>query len=91
MLLYWSFMKRASERGLRLFNFGRCTPGSGTHKFKRQWNSYDQQLWWYQHSRSGATSTPSPDGKYSLGPRLWRHLPVSVATALGPRIVRNIP
>jgi serine/alanine adding enzyme len=91
MLLYWSFIERAIERGLSFFNFGRCTPGSGTHKFKRQWNTRDEQLWWYQYSKSGAESTPTPDGKYSLGPRIWRHLPIRIATALGPHIVRYIP
>ena len=35
MLLYWSFMERAIARGLRMFNFGRCTPGGGTHPLPR--------------------------------------------------------
>jgi len=92
MLLYWAFMERAMEQGLTLFNFGRCTPGSGTHRFKRQWGSRDEQLWWYQQGRGDTTATPSPDhGAFSWGPRLWRRLPLPVATALGPRIVRYIP
>jgi serine/alanine adding enzyme len=92
MLLYWAFMERAIENGLTLFNFGRCTPGSGTHRFKRQWGSRDEQLWWYQQSRGDTTATPSPEqGAFSWGPRLWRRLPLPVATALGPRIVRYIP
>ncbi len=92
MLLYWSFMERAMAEGVTLFNFGRCTPGAGTHRFKKQWGSRDEQLWWYQRSRTATASTPSPDdGAYSWGPRLWRRLPLSVANALGPRIVRSIP
>lgn len=92
MGLYWAFMERAVQEGLTLFNFGRCSPGSGTHRFKRQWGSRDEQLWWYQASAEGATATPSPDqGAYAWGPRLWQRLPVGVATALGPRIVRCIP
>jgi hypothetical protein len=92
MLLYWSFMKRCAESGVRRFNFGRCTPGCGTHRFKQQWGSTDVPLWWYQFSREGASGTPSPgDGGFSLGPRLWKRLPVSIATAVGPRIVRYIP
>jgi serine/alanine adding enzyme len=91
MLLYWAFIERAAASGVRTFNFGRCTPGGGTHKFKRQWTSRDEQLWWYQHSRTGTVSTPTPDGRYSFGPRIWRHLPLPIATALGPYIVRNIP
>ncbi|KPJ94654.1 MAG: hypothetical protein AMS18_03315 [Gemmatimonas sp. SG8_17] len=92
MLLYWSFMERAIEQGLGVFNFGRCTPGSGTHRFKRQWGARDVPLWWYQYQQGGKVSTPSPDdARYSWGPRIWKHLPLSVANATGPRIVRYIP
>jgi FemAB-related protein (PEP-CTERM system-associated) len=92
MLLYWAFMERCAAEGVTLFNFGRCTPGSGTHRFKRQWGSRDEQLWWYQWSPTGRAATPSPDDSaFSWGPRLWRHLPLSVANALGPWVVRNIP
>lgn len=93
MLLYWSFMERAIEEGLSTFNFGRCTPGSGTHRFKLQWGGRDEKLWWYKLSPGGEVdATPSPEeGKYAWGPRLWRKLPLPVANALGPRIVRYIP
>lgn len=92
MLLYWSFMERAMAEGVTLFNFGRCTPGAGTHRFKRQWGSRDEQLWWYQRARHPEASTPSPDdGAYAWGPRIWRRLPLPLATTLGPWIVRSIP
>lgn len=92
MLLYWAFMGRCVEEGVRTFNFGRCTPGSGTHRFKRQWGSRDEQLWWYQVHAGRRSKTPSPDdGAYSWGPKLWRKLPLPIANALGPLIVRNIP
>ena len=92
MLLYWSFMERAAQEGLSIFNFGRCSPGGSTHRFKHQWGSRDEQLWWYQHSDSGVTGTPAPDrGPYAWGPRIWRRLPTPIATALGPRIARYIP
>jgi serine/alanine adding enzyme len=93
MLLYWSFMERAAREGLAVFNFGRCSPDSGTHRFKRQWGTRDEPLWWYQLAAPGTrAATPSPDdGAYAWGPRIWKRLPVSVATLLGPRIVRSIP
>jgi FemAB-related protein (PEP-CTERM system-associated) len=97
MLLYWAFMERAADSGLKTFNFGRCTPESGTHRFKRQWGSRDEQLWWYdwlagaEHGEA-KTKTPSPDdAAYAWGPRIWKHLPVPLATMLGPRIVKYIP
>jgi len=92
MLLYWAFMDRAIERGVKVFNFGRCTPRSGTHRFKMQWGSREQPLWWYGLAASAEVTTPSPnDSAFSWGPRLWRRLPTSIATAVGPSIVRYIP
>lgn len=93
MLLYWSFMEKAVNEGAKLFNFGRCTPGSGTHRFKLQWGSREEPLWWYRAQEAGEkVSTPSPqDSKYSWGPRIWKHLPVPVANLIGPRVVRYIP
>jgi FemAB-related protein (PEP-CTERM system-associated) len=92
MLLYWSFMERAAEAGLTRFNFGRCSPGSGTHRFKQQWRGRDEQLWWYDLAPAPGAKMPSPDGgAFAWGPRFWRRLPTPVATALGPRIVRYLP
>lgn len=91
MGLYWAFMERCIQEGVTIFNFGRTTPGSGTHRFKLQWASREAPLWWYQQA-AGIAKTPSPDdARYAWGPRLWRRLPIPVATALGPRIVRGIP
>lgn len=94
MGLYWAFMERALAEGITLFNFGRCNPDGGTHRFKRQWGSRDEPLWWYQKGAEGKDpgATPSPDqGAYAWGTRIWKHLPLPVATLLGPRIVRGIP
>ncbi len=92
MLLYWSFMQRCIEAGLELFNFGRCTPGGGTFRFKKQWGGDHHDLWWYRLPTGEGRATPSPDqGRYALAARAWRRLPLPVANALGPRIVRGIP
>lgn len=92
MLLYFEFMAKAIADGATIFNFGRCSPDSGTHRFKKQWGSRDEQLWWYQQSRTADAKTPSPDdGMYSLGPRVWKRLPVGIAQIVGPHIVRFIP
>ncbi|HEY1953458.1 MAG TPA: FemAB family XrtA/PEP-CTERM system-associated protein [Gemmatimonadaceae bacterium] len=92
MLLYSKFMERAIAEGLTTFNFGRCTPGSGTHRFKMQWGGRETPLWWYTFAASGDATTPSPnDPAFSWGPRVWRRLPASIATAVGPSIVRCIP
>lgn len=92
MLLYWAFMEQMIARGVRVFNFGRCTPGGGTHHFKRQWGGVDVPLPWCEYSAGAVKAPPSPgDPAFSWGPRLWRRLPLSVANRLGPRLVRFLP
>jgi hypothetical protein len=92
MLLYWSFMERCAEQSVRVFNFGRCSPGSGTHRFKQQWGSRDETLWWYHVASGARAGTPSPqDEAYAWGPRVWKRLPLFVANSVGPRVIRNVP
>ena len=92
MLLYWACMERAIKAGVKRFNFGRCTPGSGSHRFKMQWGAREEALWWYGVSAGTDVTTPSPHaGPFRFGPRFWRRLPPAIATALGPSIVRYIP
>jgi serine/alanine adding enzyme len=92
MLLYWACMERAIADGAKRFNFGRCTPGAGTYRFKMQWGGHEEPLWWYGLGATSGASIPSPhDGAFRFGPRIWRRLPASIATAFGPAIVRYIP
>jgi FemAB-related protein (PEP-CTERM system-associated) len=94
MLLYWSFMERMVQKGLGTFNFGRCTPEGGTHRFKRQWGeTRDVPLPWAQWSPTGVTATPNPDGSslFRLATRAWSHLPLRVANRLGPVLARGLP
>ena len=47
MLLYWSVLAFACEKGYRNFDFGRSTPGEGTYRFKEQWGARPVQLYWH--------------------------------------------
>ncbi len=92
MLLYWRMIETAIERGARVFNFGRCTPGSGTHRFKKQWGGHDEPLPWAVWSPGEETATPNPDqGKYALAASVWRKLPVPLTRVIGPPLARRIP
>lgn len=93
MLLYSSVLKFACERGFRVFDFGRSTPGEGTFRFKQQWGALPEQLYWYYWIREGeAMPNLNPtNSKYAAAITIWKKLPLAVTNRLGPLIVRNIP
>src|SRR2546423_10857071 len=92
MLLYWSFMEHMIGRGVRAFNFGRCTPGGGTHRFKTQWGGFDLPLPWLQWSGREANAMPTPDRPvFRLAAGVWRRLPLALTKRIGPVIARQIP
>lgn len=93
VFLYWQMLRFAVERGFRTFDFGRSTPGEGTYRFKEQWGARSRELVWEYWTAEGqplpALNPANP--KFELAIRAWQRLPVRVATALGPLVVRNIP
>ena len=92
-LVYWHIIRDAIAQGCTTFDFGRSTPGDGTYHFKEQWGGVPHQLWWECAGVKGPVKVDaSPrDGRFQLGVDLWKRLPVSLATMLGPRIVRSVP
>jgi serine/alanine adding enzyme len=92
MLLYWSFMERMIALETKVFDFGRCTAGGGTHGFKRQWGGSDVALPWAQWSPNNVTSTPSPDRPiFRLASNCWKQLPHAVTARVGPLIATRLP
>jgi serine/alanine adding enzyme len=91
-LLYWTMLRWAVQRGYTTFDFGRSTPDEGTFHFKKQWGAQPQELAWEYLGLSGDVPDQGPKNpKFRAAIALWQHLPVPLATALGPAIVRNIP
>jgi len=92
MLLYWSMLEHAGQRGAPCFDFGRSTRDSGTHRFKTQWGAAEVPLYWhYLLPPGGAAPDLRPDSpKYRLATALWRRLPVSLVKILGPRVISKV-
>ena len=92
MLLYARAIEESIVRGARVFNFGRCTLGSATHKFKLQWGGYDVPLPWPAWTRDGGAGTPSPDSPImALAASIWSRLPMMIANRVGPLLSRHLP
>jgi serine/alanine adding enzyme len=92
MLLYWAFMERMIALGVRTFNFGRCTPGGGTHRFKTQWGGTTVPLPWCQWSPDSVSAAPAHEGRiFRLASDAWSRLPLALANGLGPHLARLLP
>lgn len=90
-LLYWKVLQEAIAAGSAVMDFGRSTPDEGTFHFKKQWGAAAVPLCW-EYDLDGELPDQSPKNpKFQLAIRIWQQLPVSLATALGPHLVRSIP
>jgi FemAB-related protein (PEP-CTERM system-associated) len=89
---YWALMRRACEHGFRLFDYGRSKAGTGPWAFKKNWGFEPQPLAYeYRLYKRDAVPQHNPlNPRYRAFIALWRHLPLGVANALGPHIVRNL-
>jgi FemAB-related protein (PEP-CTERM system-associated) len=93
MLLYWHMIRDAVERGARVFDFGRSTPGEGTFKFKEQWGAKPRPVCWEYRLLAGANlPDQSPKNpKFRAAIAIWKRMPLGLATRLGPHLVRLTP
>jgi FemAB-related protein (PEP-CTERM system-associated) len=90
--MYWEVMRRACERGCRVFDFGRSKTGTGAHAFKRNWGFEPTPLD-YQFRLAEGHQAPELNPlnpKFRLLVAGWKRLPLPLATRLGPLIVKGI-
>ena len=89
---YWELMRRAVERGLKTFDYGRSKLGTGSFSFKKNWGFEPEPLY-YEHClvrRSTIPQNNPANPKYRAFINIWRRLPRPVVDAVGPAIVRNL-
>ena len=89
---YWALMQHAVTRGARLFDYGRSKLDTGPYHFKKNWG-FEPQALSYEYRLFGRDSVPQNNPlnpKYRLFIAMWKRLPLPVANALGPHIVRHL-
>jgi FemAB-related protein (PEP-CTERM system-associated) len=89
---YWDLMRRACERGVKVFDYGRSKQGTGSYAFKKNWGFEPAPLHYeYRLYRGHAIPQNNPaNPKYRAFIALWRRLPIAFANRLGPVIVRSL-
>ena len=89
---YWELMRRACERGLRVFDYGRSKQGTGSYSFKRNWGfeptplHYEYRL----YKRESVPQNNPSNAKFKLLIETWRRMPLGLANRLGPLVVRSL-
>jgi len=92
---YFRLMERAVELGLRRFDFGRSRlSNAGVVEFKRN-QGFSPEALPYQRAEFGeGAGAPPADPNAGVFPRLralWSRLPLPLANAAGPGLVRFFP
>lgn len=90
--MYWEVMRRAVERGCRVFDFGRSKRDTGAYSFKTHWG-FEPQALHYEYRLVRASEPPNINPlnpKYRLFISMWKKLPLPVANWLGPIIARDL-
>jgi FemAB-related protein (PEP-CTERM system-associated) len=89
---YWDLMRRACERGVKVFDYGRSKRGTGPYDFKKNWGFEPAPLA-YEYCLYRRASIPENNPlnpRYRAAIALWRRLPIRVANALGPHLVKSL-
>ena len=91
-LLYWSVISHYCVNGGKVFDFGRCSVGSSTYRFKKQWGSRQidlkYQYWTPDGKKPNILSPNNP--RYQRKVELWKKLPLWVTKLAGPVLSRNL-
>jgi FemAB-related protein (PEP-CTERM system-associated) len=89
---YWELMRRACERGIKVFDYGRSKLETGSFDFKRNWG-FEPAALHYEYQLFGRESVPQnnpTNPKYRAAIDIWRRLPRSVVNAIGPALARHL-
>lgn len=90
--MYWDLMRRATERGTRIYDFGRSKKDTGPFKYKKHWG-FEPQALPYQYFLVNSRSVPdvSPaNPKYRLFIEAWKRMPLPMTRLIGPMVARYL-
>jgi FemAB-related protein (PEP-CTERM system-associated) len=91
--MYWELLSFGAANGYRIFDFGRSKKDTGSFNFKRHWGFEPLSLPYFycQVGTKEISDTSSLTSELQWAIKLWRHLPLKLTMALGPRIAPHLP
>jgi FemAB-related protein (PEP-CTERM system-associated) len=90
--MYWELMRRACQRGIRVFDYGRSKQDTGSYHFKKNWGFEPEPLHYeYYLVRSREVPDVNPlNPKYRLFINLWQRLPLGLSQLVGPMLAKSL-
>lgn len=91
-VLNWEAIKYYCEKGMKWFDFGRSTIGSGQYTFKERWGANRIDLCWQYWTPPGrclVIANPN-DQKYRKRVEMWKRMPLWMSRLIGPMISRSL-
>ncbi|HTE41412.1 MAG TPA: FemAB family XrtA/PEP-CTERM system-associated protein [Steroidobacteraceae bacterium] len=90
--LYWDLMRRACERGTRIYDFGRSKIDTGPFRYKKHWGFEPKPLpYSYKLVRSKSVPNLSPTNpKYKPFIEAWKRVPLPVTQFIGPMVAKYL-
>lgn len=90
--MYWEVMRRAVEKGCRVFDYGRSKVGTGSYRFKKHWGFEPEPLY-YEVDLVKAKQIPEINPlnpKYRLFIAAWKRLPLPISQLVGPWLAKDL-
>jgi len=90
--MYWEVMRRAVDKGCRIFDYGRSKVDTGSYRFKKHWGFEPEPLF-YEIDLVTAKQIPDINPlnpKYQLFIAAWKKLPLPVSQMIGPWLAKDL-
>lgn len=90
--MYWEVMRRAVEKGIKIFDYGRSKIGTGSYSFKKNWGFQAEPLFYeFYLVKSDSLPDINPlNPKYQLFIAAWKHLPLRISQMVGPWLAKDL-
>ncbi|SHE23667.1 FemAB family XrtA/PEP-CTERM system-associated protein [methanotrophic endosymbiont of Bathymodiolus puteoserpentis (Logatchev)] len=90
--MYWEVMRRAVDKGVKIFDYGRSKIGTGSYRFKKHWGFKEAPLFYeFELVKSGSMPDINPlNPKYKFFIAAWKRLPLSVSQVIGPLLAKDL-
>jgi FemAB-related protein (PEP-CTERM system-associated) len=90
--MYWEVMRRAVEKGIKVFDYGRSKIGTGSYNFKKNWGFKPEPIFYeFYLVKSASMPDINPlNPKYQFFIAAWKRLPLAISQWVGPWLSKDL-